>query len=89
MKLKYEFAVREIVGEYVMIPLGQGALDFGGMISTSETGALLVEALGKDVTRLELLQLVLDTFDVDSNTAEKDLDEFFAQLKKLNLLVEE
>ena len=89
MKLKYEFAVREIVGEYVMIPLGQGALDFGGMISTSETGALLVEALSKDVTRLELLQLVLDTFDVDSNTAEKDLDEFLAQLKKLNLLVEE
>ena len=89
MKLKYEFAVREIVGEYVMIPLGQGALDLKGMISTSETGALLVDALRKDVTRLELLQLILDTFDIDRNTAEKDLDEFLAQLKKLNLLVEE
>ena len=89
MKLKYEFAVREIVGEYVMIPLGQGALDLKGMISTSETGALLVDALRKDVTRLELLQLILDTFDIDRNTAEKDLDEFLAPLKKLNLLVEE
>ena len=89
MKLKYEFAVREIVGEYVMIPLGQGALDFSGMISTSETGALLVEALSKDVTRLEVLQLILDTFDIDINTAEKDLDEFLAQLRKLDLLVEE
>lgn len=89
MKLKYEFAVREIVGEYVMIPLGQGALELRGMISTSETGALLVEALRKDVSRLDLLQLVLDTFEIDRNTAEKDLDEFLSQLKNQNLLIGE
>ena len=50
MKLKYEFAVREIVDEYVMVPLGASALEFSGMISTSETGAFLVEALKHDVT---------------------------------------
>lgn len=89
MKLKYEFAVREIVGEYVLVPLGQGALELGAMISTSETGAFLVEALRKDVTRLELLQLILDTFEIDSSTAEKDLDEFLSQLNKQNLLIGE
>lgn len=88
MKLKYDFATREIVGEYVMIPLGQGALEVRGMISTSETGALLVKALSKEITRLDLLKLILDTFEIDKDTAEKDLDEFLAQLRKLNLLIE-
>lgn len=89
MKLKYAFAVREIVGEYVMVPLGTGALEFSGMISTSETGALLVEALKQDITREELLNKVLENYDVDEQTAAADLDEFLGLLRKMNLLIEE
>ena len=88
MKLKYEFAVREIVGEYVMIPMGEGALRFSGMISTSETGALIVDALKQDVSREELLTRILDTFDVDEETAAADLDAFLYKLRELRLLNE-
>ena len=88
MKLKYDFAVREILGEYVMVPLGEGALKFAGMISTSETGATLVGALKNQVSRQELLQLLLDQFEIDEATAAADLDEFLMQLKKLNLLID-
>lgn len=88
MKLKYEFAVREIMGEYVMVPLGAGALEFSGMISTTETGATLVEALKEHVTRQELLQRLLDEYEIDEATAAADLDEFLNQLKRLNLIVE-
>lgn len=89
MKLKYDFVVREIVGEYVMVPLGEGALAFSGMISTSETGALLAEALRQDVTRQELLERLLAEYDVDEQTANADLEEFLSQLRKLDLLVGE
>lgn len=88
MKLKYEFAVREIVGEYVMVPLGEGALKFSGMISTSQTGATLVEALKEGATRQELLDTLLREYEIDEATAAADLDEFLAQLKGLNLLIE-
>ena len=88
MKLKFDFAVREIVGEYVMVPLGQGALEFSGMISTSETGAMLVEALKKDVSRQELLEMILTQYEIDEESAAADLDDFLAQLRKLNLLIE-
>lgn len=89
MKLKYDFTVREIVGEYVMIPLGEGALAFSGMIATSETGALLVEALKQDVTREELAERIMSEYEVDAETAYADLDVFLAELKKLNLLENE
>lgn len=88
MKLKFDFAVREIVGEYVMVPLGQGALEFSGMISTSETGAMLVEALKKNVSRQELLEMILTQYEIDEESAASDLDDFLAQLRKLNLLIE-
>lgn len=88
MKLRYDFAVREIVGEYVMVPLGEGALKFGGMVFTSETGALLVEELRRDVTREYLLKRILEDYDVDESTAVADLDEFLENLRSLNLLSE-
>ena len=89
MKLKYEFAVREIMGEYVMVPLGEGALKFAGMISTSETGALLVDALKNDVTRQDLLERMLEVYDVEEADAAADLDEFLDRLRKLDLLIAE
>ena len=88
MKLKYDFAVREVVGEYVMVPLGAGALAFSGMISTTQTGATLAEALQKEMTHQELLQLILDEYEIDEATAAADLDEFLNQLKQLHLLIE-
>ena len=88
MKLKYDFAVREIVGEYVMIPLGKDALNFSGMVSTSETGAAIIEALRDEISREELLQILLDQFDIDEATASADLDGFLTQLRKINVLDE-
>ena len=88
MKLKYDFAVREIVGEYVMIPLGKDALNFSGMVSTSETGAAMIEALRDEISREELLQILLDQFDIDEATASADLDEFLMQLRSINVLVD-
>lgn len=86
MKLKYDFAVRDIAGEYVMVPLGEGALAFGGMISTSEAGALLVNALKNEITREALASLLMEEYEVDESTAYSDLDEFLNQLNQLNLL---
>lgn len=88
MKLKYDFAVREIMGEYVIVPLGEGALEFAGMISTTETGAFLVEALKNDVTCEALLKRILEEFEIDEQTALGDLDEFLNRLRDLHLLVE-
>ena len=88
MKLKYNFAVREIAGDYVMVPLGESALKFAGMISTSETGALLADALKHDVTKEELLQKLVKEYDVDEIVAMDDINEFIVRLQKLDILTE-
>lgn len=86
MKLKYEFNVREIVGEYVLVPVGEAALNFGGMITTGEVGALLIDALKNDISRDELVSAVLAEYEVDAKTAEADVDEFLAKLTELGIV---
>lgn len=88
MKFKYEFVIRQIVGEYVLVPVGEGALSFSGMITTSEVGAFICDELRQEVTRDQLLAKLTETYDVDEQTAKQDLDEFLDLLRKYKLLVE-
>lgn len=86
MKLKYEFVERLIVDEYVLVPAGEAARTFGGMITTSEVGATIMRALKQDVSQAELLALLMEEYDVDAQTANSDLDAFVQQLRELNVL---
>lgn len=86
MKLKYEFAERLIVDEYVLVPMGEAARIFSGMITTSEVGAYIMNALKTDISKGELVALLMRDFEVDEATASEDLEAFLAQLIKLNIL---
>lgn len=86
MKLKYNFAIREIAGDYVLVPLGEAALAFSGMITTNEVGAFLWETLMEDVTKEQLVARVLEEFEVDQETAFHDIEEWIEQMEKMGLL---
>lgn len=86
MKLKYNFAIREIAGDYVLVPLGEAALAFSGMITTNEVGAFLWETLKEDVTKEQLVARVLEEFEVDQETAFHDIEEWIEQMEKMGLL---
>jgi len=86
MKLKYQFAVRQIMDEYVVIPMGEAALKFSGMLNTNDVGAFLWRMLRNECSREELIQALLTEFDVDAATAEQDVETFIQKLRDLELL---
>ncbi|MBE6984464.1 MAG: PqqD family protein [Ruminococcaceae bacterium] len=88
MKLKYEFTVREIMGEYALVPMGESALRLNGMIITNAVGALLCEKLREEAETDELVQAVLDEFEIDEETAKHDVGEFISYLRSAQLLTE-
>lgn len=88
MKLKYEFTIRQIMDEYVVIPAGESAIAVSGMIVTNDVGALLWEELKTDTTEEVLISRLLEEFDTDAATAKQDVAEFIANLHKLELLEE-
>ena len=86
MKINYEFAVREIMDEYIFVPMGESALAFSGMITTSEVGAFFVDLLKMDTTRDAMLEKLLEAYDVQPEEAAADLDAFLKQLNELDLI---
>lgn len=86
MKINKEFTIRNIAGDYVMVPLGNTSNEFCAMISTNEVGVFMWNLLREGISLEELFQKVLDTFDVEETVARQDVNEFVEQLKKLDLL---
>ena len=89
MKIRGTFVTRDIAGDIVIVPVGETALKYNGMITATSTGAAIWQALEKGCdSRDELVKVLLDRFDVDPETAATDVDDFLAQLRKAELLEE-
>ena len=86
LKIKGELVLREVAGEYILIPLGETALQLTGMISLSESGVLLWKKLQTGCALDELSAALMEEYDVDPETAEADVNAFVEHLKELKLL---
>lgn len=89
MKVDKDFVLREIGGEYVIIPTGKKALEFNGLITVNEVGVKLLHMLQKDVTFDDLVRGILDEYDVEEEVAREDIQEFLDKLTKGGILKED
>ena len=80
MQIKKEFVLREIAGEYIIIPTGSTALEFNGLITVNEVGVLLWKMLQEDVDLETLIKGVRAEYDVDESVARDDIQEFLDTL---------
>lgn len=85
MKLKDGFVLREVAGEYVVLPAGEG-LDLNMMITLNETGSLLWKKLTEGAEVEDLVNAILAEYDTDADTAAKSVEAFVAKLKEHNFL---
>jgi hypothetical protein len=58
----------------------------GETFTVNETGRLVLQAMQSGKSDAEVLQLIADEFDVDRTLAERDVQDFLAQLKQYKLL---
>ena len=82
MELKKKFVLRNIVGETILVPIGQNNEAFNGLISINELGKFIWENIESAKDKEELLQRILDEYEVDRDVAKADLDEFLDILRK-------
>lgn len=84
MKIKSEFILRKLAGENVVIFLSE---DFQNKVVTlNETGALLFGILKNDTDKEGLINALLDEYDIDYDTASKDVEGFIETLKSIGAL---
>lgn len=81
MKIKDDFALRKVADSYVVVPVNSLTLDFNGVINLNETGAFLFEQLQKGIEKEDLVEKMLDEYDVTREKASADIDLFINKLK--------
>jgi len=88
MKLKYNFMVNEVAGQFVAVAVGDGVEDFSGFVKMNDIGAEIFEILKEDVTVDEVIAKMLEKHP-ESNLEEATevVNGFIAKLKEENILV--
>lgn len=88
MRIKENFVLRELCGNYVVVAVGEQTLNFKGLVKLNKTGAFLWQKLAaEEVSEQELLNALLSEYDVPAATAKTDLQEFIALLQEAELLI--
>ncbi|MBQ9518560.1 MAG: PqqD family protein [Firmicutes bacterium] len=86
MKIKEDFLLRTVAGSNIVVPVGKASIDFSGVITLNEVGAFLWKVLEQPCDKAALLEKLTAEYDVDTKTAEEDIDAFLAKLREADLL---
>lgn len=88
MRIKNGFAKREIAGSNIVVPVGKQSTQFNGMITLNESASFFWDCFCRDISIDDAVKMVTDEYDVDAETAKKDITNFINMLKEHNLIEE-
>lgn len=86
MKIKKELVKRDIAGDTILVPIGTTVYDSNGLFILNELGAFLWDRLEAAQSEEELLQAVLEEYDVAEDIALNDLRDFLDSLRELEII---
>jgi len=88
MKLKEGFILHKTGEENIVVPTGKASKSFNGLIRNNATATFIFERLLQDVTEEDLVQAILEKYDVSEEIAKEDVKAVLKQLRKAGILDE-
>lgn len=87
MKAKNGFNFRTVCGENILVAEGEENIDFSNIISMNESSAYLWNSIqGKDFEVKDLVDLLIETYEVDEETATRDARLLVDQWKQAEII---
>lgn len=88
MKLKDQLILREVAGQYVIVPTGKRVREVTSVVYISSSAAYLWDYMkDHDFTKEELVDRILDHYEgVTAEKAAADIDQFLKTLADNNIL---
>jgi len=76
---------REIAGDAMLIPIGETVRKHNGIFVLTPSAACIFKGLEKGKSHEEIINEVLESFEVDRETAEKDYLDFMKKLEAFGI----
>lgn len=86
MKIKDGYILDTIGDQKIAISLDQSNDKFSGMIKLNSVGAFLWEKLADGIEEEALVKAVTDQYEIDAQTAQKDVKAFLEKLDQNGIL---
>lgn len=86
MKVNDNYIHRGIAGEHILVPVGEENLNKNGLFILNDIGAFLWEHIPQAEDENRLVQLLLEEYKVDAETAAKDVREFMDKLTTIGIV---
>ncbi|MBO7646102.1 MAG: PqqD family protein [Prevotella sp.] len=89
MKVKSGFKLNQVCGQTFLVPMGESNIDFSKLIALNESSLLLWKRMNEgDFTVDDLVNRLLEEYDVDEPTARKDVEALIEQFRKELVIAE-
>ena len=85
MKIRDGYLLRSVAGKNIVVSIGSD-VEFNGMLTLNDTGVFFWNLLQKDTTKEEMLDAVLKEYDVSSDIALQDIENFIKKLEESGIL---
>lgn len=82
MKRNENFIIKEMAGQYILVPFGEKAISFNGVVTLNETAKFLWENSENEIDSQKLKEALIKEYSIDEETAEKAVETFIIQLKE-------
>lgn len=86
MQKTQSFIKRDISGETILIPIGETAQSFNGMITLQGIGGFIWDHIEEAESLEHLIDMITEEYDVDRATAGRDAIEFIMQLLRSGMI---
>jgi len=87
MKAKNGFNLRTVCGENILVAEGEENIDFSNIINMNESSAYLWNSIqGKDFEVKDLVDLLIEMYEVDEETATRDARLLVDQWKQAEII---
>ena len=84
-----DYVLREVVGEYMLIPTGKLSMTRNGVVTISESAAYLLKKMNVGRTISQLCDLLLEEYEVDRETALLDVQEMIDSMCQQEIVKKE
>lgn len=86
MKIKPGYLLREVAGQFIVVPVGNQAISFNGIITLNKSGKVIWEVMQKETSKDEIIHALKEVFEVSDEVAMKDVNTFIETLKTHSLV---
>ena len=86
MIIKKELIKREIAGDTILVPVGSAVYDSNGLFVLNELASFIWDLIPEAESEEDILNAVLNEYEVEKEVAEKDIEEFLSKLQKMEII---